>query len=1699
MRIGKKSVIPAITVLLGLIAVIVLTTPAVARIESDVSVSKKDIALYNRFSEQMAEGFQLTESEKEQYLEIESRLEPDRERDGTLDNQGGPDAGFYVFRDNVAPDDIPYEWIELRDNEDAVWFRGLTHFTSVDDGSSRQKMPIGFSFPFYDATYDCVRVATNGFLQFGAVASTSLSNVCLPNTGINGPAIAAFWDDLHLLYGGRTDTMCVGYKNFGDYFVVEYDGIGFYTSTCNNAPLKFEVLLYNNGDIKLQYHTISFPATACQNSQTIGIQDTGAVGAAALNYVCNTTGFVPSNGLAILFARVPGVPRAVTNFTATYNVPDELLTWTDPTLDTQGNPITVTNIEVWLGAAGTGTLLGTVAAGVQSYTHFNAPYGNFTYTLRPFLSPYYGTAVSLPVTIGTPGYNNNFTTDNGQWTPTPATGGWEWGIPWGIAGLIPHSTPNVWGTVVAGNYTDNACWKLDLNLGLVVTSEVATVEFWHWFYSQSSYDGCNFKASVDNGATWTVLTPSQGGYSTTALLTTTCMTGQPAWAGTTPYTWQRCVIPIGQYIGQVPIFRFEFSSNASTSTYPGFYFDDMQIWGVSGQQAGIPTPCTNLAGNYFAPNVALTWTDPLVDTQGNPLTVDSVQVWLGSAGSGTYLGSVGPGVQSFTHVNAPIGIRTYSIRPKNDNFYGPPISVEVVVGTPGYINNFEVNGGDWTFPVEDGWLWGTPTNTAAPAPHSGASYWGTGLFANYSASACWQLDLNEGLVITSPTATLEFWQWYYTQTQYDGCNIKASIDNGATWTVLTPSQIPYYATALSTTNTCMGGQFAWSNTTPQAWENVVIPIGQYLGQAPIFRFEFSSNTSTQYTGYFFDDMVMWGVGNPTGMPRACTNLTGTYTSPNIDLNWTNPTQDTEGNALTVDSVQVWLGTPGNGTLLTTLAGNVQTYTHANAPIGIRTYSVRPINDGFSGQPTSIIVTVGTPGYLNMFETNNGNWIPNPEAGGWSWGTPTNGSAPAPYSGTGYWGTGLTANYPGSACWKVDLDEGLAVTSATAYVEFMYRFDSELTYDGCNFKVSTDDGQSWTIMTPSEGAYNITSASTANACMGGQPMWGGHVQTAWAHATIPIGQFLGQIVNFRLEFSSDPSVSGYMGFFFDDFVVWGASVQAGIPQPCTNLTATYTAPNVVLNWTNPTLDTQGSPVTLDSVQIWIGSTTTGTHVASVVGTANTYTHNSAPPGVYYYTIRPYHAPYFGSPTSTTNVTVGSPSYTFNFEENNGGWVSSGGGAIWQWGAPTVGTGGPAPHGGVNCWGTVLTGIYPNSACEYLDLNLGMPVTSPAASVNFWYWVDGEASYDGVNFKVSIDGGTNWTTITPATNGYQEDAFSTANLCTPSQPGWNGRDSTWRETVLPVGQFMGQTPIFRLTFGSDGSVQYRGFFFDDMVIWGLRPPSAIIGNVRSFGNNQAIPDVLVWAVGQPDTGVTDNNGDYVLPVEAGTYSVTFDQPHYCDTTYTGVVVTTGLETTRNAILRAPHGQVSRTSITMVSWLGVDTSDTFRIYNTNGQCPLDFAISDTSEWLTVNPASGTVNPNQSVVVTVTAEAPDEISEYSSDLTITGNTVGSPFTIRVDYSAADPANDPRFIPTEYAFYQNYPNPFNARTTLKFDVPQQSDVQIVIFNIMGQEVARPVQGAYAPGRYRVIYDAGDLPSGMYLLRMNAGNFEKIGKMMLLK
>jgi hypothetical protein len=97
------------------------------------------------------------------------------------------------------------------------------------------------------------------------------------------------------------------------------------------------------------------------------------------------------------------------------------------------------------------------------------------------------------------------------------------------------------------------------------------------------------------------------------------------------------------------------------------------------------------------------------------------------------------------------------------------------------------------------------------------------------------------------------------------------------------------------------------------------------------------------------------------------------------------------------------------------------------------------------------------------------------------------------------------------------------------------------------------------------------------------------------------------------------------------------------------------------------------------------------------------------------------------------------------------------------------------------------------------------------------------------------------------------------------------------------------------------------------------------------------------------------------------------------------------------------------------------------------------------------------------------------------------------------DVSDENETFPTEYSLYQNYPNPFNPSTKIKYSVPQTSQVQIKVFDVLGNEIATIVKEEKPIGNYEVEFDARELSSGIYFYQLNAGNFVETKKMLLIK
>ncbi len=88
---------------------------------------------------------------------------------------------------------------------------------------------------------------------------------------------------------------------------------------------------------------------------------------------------------------------------------------------------------------------------------------------------------------------------------------------------------------------------------------------------------------------------------------------------------------------------------------------------------------------------------------------------------------------------------------------------------------------------------------------------------------------------------------------------------------------------------------------------------------------------------------------------------------------------------------------------------------------------------------------------------------------------------------------------------------------------------------------------------------------------------------------------------------------------------------------------------------------------------------------------------------------------------------------------------------------------------------------------------------------------------------------------------------------------------------------------------------------------------------------------------------------------------------------------------------------------------------------------------------------------------------------------------------------------PESFKLYQNYPNPFNPVTNIKFDIAEESNVKLSVYDISGKEVGVLIDNKMNAGSYEVSFSSRNLASGIYFFSLNTGSYSEIRKMMLIK
>ena len=134
-----------------------------------------------------------------------------------------------------------------------------------------------------------------------------------------------------------------------------------------------------------------------------------------------------------------------------------------------------------------------------------------------------------------------------------------------------------------------------------------------------------------------------------------------------------------------------------------------------------------------------------------------------------------------------------------------------------------------------------------------------------------------------------------------------------------------------------------------------------------------------------------------------------------------------------------------------------------------------------------------------------------------------------------------------------------------------------------------------------------------------------------------------------------------------------------------------------------------------------------------------------------------------------------------------------------------------------------------------------------------------------------------------------------------------------------------------------------------------------------------------------------------------------------------------------------------------------------------------------------NGSYNPNGYYVLSITDDATSDTGFLRA------------WCVVVNWGIIDGINGTIEIPNTYRLYQNYPNPFNPVTKIKYGVPKNGYVKLTVYDELGKEVDVVAKGYREANMYEAVFDATNLPSGVYYYKLEAEGFADTKKMVIVK
>ncbi len=286
------------------------------------------------------------------------------------------------------------------------------------------------------------------------------------------------------------------------------------------------------------------------------------------------------------------------------------------------------------------------------------------------------------------------------------------------------------------------------------------------------------------------------------------------------------------------------------------------------------------------------------------------------------------------------------------------------------------------------------------------------------------------------------------------------------------------------------------------------------------------------------------------------------------------------------------------------------------------------------------------------------------------------------------------------------------------------------------------------------------------------------------------------------------------------------------------------------------------------------------------------------------------------------------------------------------------------------------------------------------------------------------------------------------------------------------------------------------------------NSIVGFVNDGISGKALSNVKVYAIpdsgGAPAQTNTDNYGRYAIEYVAnGKYILLFDKTGYKSIYYNNAYKW------EDAYVFNCSGYkyVEADSVFLVRTDTTGGKISGKIYTASDSALSDALIyainsSDSVVSTALSRTDGTYTipylQNGDYIIKA-SEAGYKTEQYPEKIHVDLNQQPVVNGVNFNVNITGVKNNNNTIPVSYKLFQNYPNPFNPATTIKYKLPEDSYVRIIIYDILGNKVKELVNAYRKAGNYRVKWDAKNLASGIYFYSMQAGDFRDTKKLLFLK